>query len=157
MTSYYATAFKTGSYPAITQDKIYMWARTHPKEANSPDSVPKPTNYEMVRLSFFDVDAASASVILIWRCFAQTQDTLWALVFAAEPSNVTLATSDSNSESFSVPAGVSKLSYALTSGGYMHGTISRNGQSVVDLMPANYTFNPNPPSYNYNIFVAASD
>lgn len=49
MTNYYATAFKTGSYPAITEDKIYLWARTHPKEANSPDSVAKPTNFELVR------------------------------------------------------------------------------------------------------------
>jgi Glycosyl hydrolase family 71 len=50
MTSYYAAAFKTGSYPAITQDKIYLWARPHPKNATATsDSVPKPTNFELVR------------------------------------------------------------------------------------------------------------
>ncbi|OCH91847.1 glycoside hydrolase [Obba rivulosa] len=130
MTNYYATAFKTGSYPQITQDKIYMWARPHPKDANAPDSVGKPTGYEM------------------------DQDTLWAVVFATAPASVTLATSDSTSQTFSVPAGVSKLSVALTPGGYMHGTVSRNGATVVDLNPSDYTFNPNPQTYNYNAYVA---
>lgn len=48
MTSYYATAYKTGAYPTISMDKIYVWARPHPKNAISPDPVPKPNNYEMV-------------------------------------------------------------------------------------------------------------
>lgn len=48
MTNYYATAFKTGSYPAITEDKLYMWARPHPKDANAPDPVPQPTNFQLV-------------------------------------------------------------------------------------------------------------
>lgn len=48
MTSYYATAFKTGAYPAITKDKIYMWSRTHPRDANAPDPVGKPANFELV-------------------------------------------------------------------------------------------------------------
>lgn len=55
MTSYYATAYKTGSYPSVTSDKIYVWARTHPKNANSPDPVPKPTNYEMVYLHLYHI------------------------------------------------------------------------------------------------------
>ncbi|KAI0732037.1 glycoside hydrolase [Fomitopsis betulina] len=33
MTDYYATAFRTGFYPRITQDQIFMWARPHPKDA----------------------------------------------------------------------------------------------------------------------------
>ncbi|EMD39964.1 glycoside hydrolase family 71 protein [Gelatoporia subvermispora B] len=130
MTNYYATAFKTGSYPNITQDKLYMWARPHPTNANSPDPVPKPTNFQL------------------------DQDTLWAVVFATAPATVTLATADSTSQDFFVPAGVTKLSLQLTPGGYMQGTISRNGNTVVDLKPDNYTFNPNPPTYNYNAFVA---
>lgn len=51
MTSYYATAYKTGSYPQITEDKLYMWARPHTKDANAPDPVGKPDNYELVSLS----------------------------------------------------------------------------------------------------------
>ncbi len=36
MTKYFATAYKTGSYPAITNDIVYVWARPHPKDANAP-------------------------------------------------------------------------------------------------------------------------
>lgn len=51
MTNYYATAFKTGSYPALTEDSLYLWARPHPKDADAPDSIGKPTNFELVRIS----------------------------------------------------------------------------------------------------------
>ncbi|KAI0917175.1 hypothetical protein AcV5_007718 [Taiwanofungus camphoratus] len=132
MTNYYATAFKTGSYPAITEDKLYMWARPHPKDANAPDPVPQPTNFQL------------------------TEDNLWAVVFATEPATVTLATSDSTSQTFAVPAGVTKLTVPLTPGGYMHGTISRNGANVIDLQPGGYTFETNPSMYNFNAFVAYS-
>jgi glucan endo-1,3-alpha-glucosidase len=132
MTSYYATAFKTGAYPAITQDKLYMWARTHPAQANAPDPVGKPSN------------------------FALTQDTLWAVVMMSAPGTVTLDTSadGSGAKSFNVPAGVSKLSVPLTVGGGMHGTIQRGGQTVVDVKPDGYTFEQNIQTYNYNAFVA---
>lgn len=53
MTNYYATAYKTGTYPQITEDKLYLWARPHPKDANAPDPVGKPTNYELVSASYF--------------------------------------------------------------------------------------------------------
>ena len=56
MTSYYATAFKTGQYPQINEDKLYLWGRPHPKDANAPDPVGKPTNYELVRRKIFCLD-----------------------------------------------------------------------------------------------------
>jgi hypothetical protein len=60
MTSYYAAAFKTGFYPAITQDKIYLWARPHQRDATATsDSVPKPTNFELVRSPGFFVFKSS--------------------------------------------------------------------------------------------------
>lgn len=49
MTSYYISAYKTGSYPTITEDAIFIWARQQPKNAvASSDSVPPPDNYQMV-------------------------------------------------------------------------------------------------------------
>lgn len=48
LTYYYATAFKTGSYPSIEKDKIFMWSRTHPTHATAPDPVGQPTNFELV-------------------------------------------------------------------------------------------------------------
>lgn len=53
MTNYYATAFRQGSYPSITEDQIYLWARPHPKNADaSDDPVAKPTSYQLVSGSF---------------------------------------------------------------------------------------------------------
>ena len=49
MTSYYIQAYKSGTYPTVNQDQVYLWARPHPKNANAPDPTPKPTGYEMVR------------------------------------------------------------------------------------------------------------
>ena len=49
MTNYYIQAYKTGTYPTVNQDQVYIWARPHPKNANAPDPVAKPNNYEMVR------------------------------------------------------------------------------------------------------------
>lgn len=38
----------------------------------------------------------------------------------------------------------------------MAATLVRNGENVINLKPDNFTFNPNPPSYNFNALVAAS-
>lgn len=132
MTQYFATAYKTGSYPAITKDQIFLWARPHTRNATSSDSVGKPTNYEL------------------------DQDQLWAVVFTTAAANVTLSTSAAKNQTFSVPAGLSKLNMPLTVGGYMQGSIMRNGKSVVSLKPSGYTFTATPSSYNYNAFVAYS-
>lgn len=86
----------------------------------------------------------------------QNQDVLWAVVFATAPATVTLYTSDSSSQTFSVEAGVNKLSTLLTPGGYMRGTVVRDGQTVLDLRPAGYTFDANPETYNYNAFTASA-
>lgn len=130
MTNYFATGYKTGSYPAITEDKLYLWARPHPSSANAPDPVGKPDNFQL------------------------DQDVLWAVVFATAPATVTLYTSDTTSQTFQVQAGVNKLSTDLTPGGYMRGTVQRNGQTVIDFRPQGYTFNANPQTYNYNAFTA---
>lgn len=36
----------------------------------------------------------------------------------------------------------------------MHGTIARDGKTILDLKPDTYTFDSNPKTYNYNAFVA---
>ena len=80
---------------------------------------------------------------------------MWAVVFNTQPSTVTLWTSDSTSQIFDLPAGVSKISTPLTeSGGYMRAMMQRNGQTITDFAPANYFYQPNPSLYNYNVFTA---
>ena len=52
ITTYYSAAFKTGSYPPIETDQIYMWARTHPANARaSNDPVGPPSNANLVSFS----------------------------------------------------------------------------------------------------------
>ncbi|KAI0044393.1 glycoside hydrolase family 71 protein [Auriscalpium vulgare] len=132
MTKYYAEAFKTGSFPAITEDKIYMWARTHPRDADAPDPVGKPSNFQL------------------------TEDSVWAVAMTTAPATVTLSTGTSPPQTFQVPAGMTKLSTPLSAGGIMHGTIERNGQNVVDFQPDGFVFQGAPQTYNYNAFVAVS-
>ncbi|KAI0670819.1 glycoside hydrolase [Trametes maxima] len=131
LTSYFAQWFKTGTEPAVTNDQLVMWARPHPKHAQaSNDPLPPPTNFEL------------------------TQDQLWAVVLATAPGTVTLATADCVSQQFSVQRGLNKVNMTLTPGGYMRGTLERNGATVIDLKPSGYKFDPNPAVYNFNAFVA---
>ena len=38
----------------------------------------------------------------------------------------------------------------------MKGTITRNGQTVVELNPTGFTFQGSPQTYNFNAFVASA-
>jgi glucan endo-1,3-alpha-glucosidase len=139
LTSYYAEAYKTGVFPTITDDKLVLWARTHPAAVTVNDPVGKPTNFEI------------------------TQDALWAVALLTAPATVTLSPSaapaagDPNTHTFSVPAGLTKLSIPLTAGATMYASITRNGQIVKEVQPTNFTFQGAPPSYNFNAFVVESD
>ncbi|KAF9529116.1 glycosyl hydrolase family 71-domain-containing protein [Crepidotus variabilis] len=125
LSQYYITAFKTGSYPAITKDTIYFWARPHPANAGaSADGLGKPSGWD-------------------W-----TQDTMWAAVYSTGPATVILKCGGS-SNSFQVNAGVNKLSIGL-SPGKMTVQMIRNGQTIIDYTPNDYTYVNNPATYNYN-------
>lgn len=49
LNAYFAAAFKKGAYPPIKKDQIFLWARPHPKAANSSDRVPRPDKWQIVR------------------------------------------------------------------------------------------------------------
>ncbi|KAF8608383.1 glycoside hydrolase [Ceratobasidium sp. AG-I] len=126
MTSYYATAFKTGRYPTIEEDKIFLVARPHPAQATARnDPVGKPRDFEL------------------------TEDSLWAIVFATSPGSVTLSADPSKPQSFNVPAGVSKLQIPLVPGQGIAATLVRGGVNVVEMNP-DFVFEENPETYNYN-------
>ncbi|KAI0761962.1 glycoside hydrolase [Trametes elegans] len=132
LTNYFATQFKTGQAPQLTKDQLVMWARPHPKDAQANDPIGAPKDFQLL------------------------QDKLWVVVLATADGSVTLETAADKSQTFDVKAGVNKLSLDLTPGGFMHGTLTRNGQTVIDLKPDGYTFNPNPDKFNYNVFVASA-
>ena len=95
--------------------------------ANAPDPVGPPENFQLMT------------------------DNLWALAITREPCDVQL-----NGQTFSVDAGVTKLSVKLSPGDSMTGSIVRGGQQVAVVNPPGYSFTGAPPTYNYNAFVAAS-
>ncbi|WWC86171.1 uncharacterized protein L201_001044 [Kwoniella dendrophila CBS 6074] len=132
LTKYYAQAFKTGSYPTIEKDEIIMWARPHSHDATaSNDSTGKPTGWNY------------------------TQDYLWVVVLATADSQVTL-TSGSNSQTFSVSAGLNKLKLSLSEGS-ISGSITRSGQTIASYNAGSaFTYTTSPQTYNYNYFVGSS-
>ncbi|KAI0794820.1 glycosyl hydrolase family 71-domain-containing protein [Abortiporus biennis] len=137
---YYITAYKTGTYPPITKDRVFLWSRLHPVNATaSNDTVGKPTNYE-------------------W-----TEDYLWAVVLLTSSAEVTLSCSpSSSSQKITLPAGLNKLKLPLTTGTGANGTcnvkatISRSQNITLDFEPEGFTFSAKPITYNFNVFVAAS-
>ncbi|WVQ71228.1 hypothetical protein IAR50_000753 [Cryptococcus sp. DSM 104548] len=132
LTNYYATAFKNGAYPSITEDELIMWARPHPHDATATsDSVGKPTGYDY------------------------TEDYLYAVVMTTDAATVTL-TSGSTTESFSVEAGLTKLKISLAAGS-ISGTITRSGSTVASYdAGSDFTYTTTPTTYNYNYFVGSS-
>ncbi|EIW56052.1 glycoside hydrolase family 71 protein [Trametes versicolor FP-101664 SS1] len=129
---YYIAAYKTGTYPAIAKDRVFLWGRLAPANATAPaDSVGKPTNWQ-------------------W-----TQDYLWAVALLTAPANVTLSCG-STSQTTLVPAGLAKLKLKLSANCAVKAVVARSGKTALSFAPAGFTFNTHPSSYNFNAFVAAS-
>ncbi|KAF7365193.1 hypothetical protein MVEN_00390900 [Mycena venus] len=132
LTKVFATAFKTGQAPVVDKDEIIMYSRPHPANAQAPDATGPPTNFQV------------------------TQDAAWAVVMATAPGSVTLSTTATDAQTFDVQAGINKLSIPIAPGGNLHGVLSRNGGTVVELAPpaTDFTFNGAPQTFNFNTFVA---
>ncbi|PVG00439.1 hypothetical protein CPB86DRAFT_824436 [Serendipita vermifera] len=139
LSTYYIEAFKTGAYPPITQDKVFLWARPHPRDATAPDHIPRPNNAEL------------------------TEDFFWVIVFAKEPCTAILYTPDPASQPLEIdykaamvidiPSGINKLRYPLQPNKSMAIRLEREGNTVVDYVAEGYSFNLNPQVYNFNAWV----
>lgn len=148
MTDYYAQAFKTGTYPTIQQNKVFIWSRPHRKDSSAPDGVGRPANWQWV--SFF----RSINEFSLNSCFPQTDDYLWAVVFSTGPGTFELR-SGSNVATFNVVPGVNKFKVA-NSPGTIRGVLKdRKGAVITDVNPgSSFTFTEHPSSYNFNAYVA---
>ncbi|KAJ7736811.1 glycoside hydrolase [Mycena metata] len=127
--AYYAQAFKTGDYPAIGRDRIFLCL--YPTNTNANDSLGRPANWQ-------------------WTC-----DFLWAVVLLTDPATVMLQCGP-NQGSWDVPSGLSKLKLPLTVNCSVTASVQRADGSGMEFSPAGFTFSTAPPSYNFNAFVAAS-
>jgi len=132
LTKYYITAFKTGSYPEITEDSIIIWSRPHPHGATaSDDSAGQPTGWD------------------------RTDDNLYAVVLTKADAIVAL-TSGSTTQTFSVSAGLTKLKMPSSTGS-MSGQIHRSGSLVASYSAGSkFSYTDSPSTYNFNYMVGSS-
>ncbi|KAJ4483776.1 glycoside hydrolase family 71 protein [Lentinula aciculospora] len=131
MTAYFSRAFKEGQYPPVSEDQIFAWARPHPKNAvASNDRVPKPDNWDL------------------------TDDKVWVLVLAKFPA--TVAMYGRRDFKVSVRPGVTKLSQSLEPGDAVKIEMQRDGMVVAQCSPFEFTFEPRPLVYNFNVYTASS-
>ncbi|KIY51042.1 glycoside hydrolase family 71 protein [Fistulina hepatica ATCC 64428] len=127
---YHIEAFKYGAYQDVTEDRVYLWGRLYPKVASAPDSVGRPNNWD-------------------W-----AEDSLWAMAFLIEDSHLTLSCGRT-SQVFSAPAGVSKMKLPFSETCNVKAVVKRDDKTIISCEPPGFRFNTNPPSYNFNAFVAA--
>ncbi|WWD19155.1 hypothetical protein CI109_103613 [Kwoniella shandongensis] len=127
--SYYAQAFKSGSYPSAN-DQMVFWTRPHPKAAN-------PTNPTVSRPTRADA----------------TDDLLYVWLVLKAPATVTI-TSGTNTASWNLNAGVNKVS-VKSGAGAIGGKIVRSGATVKSYdSTGSFSYTLTPKDYNYNYFVA---
>ncbi|KAF7313455.1 hypothetical protein HMN09_00501400 [Mycena chlorophos] len=131
LSAYYAAAFKTGYYPLIRRDRIFLWGRLYPAAAGSPDRVPRPANWE-------------------W-----TQDVLWGAMLLTDDAQLKISCGASKLTA-TYPAGLSKFQLPLVDACSVSASLVRNNQVVLNFSPQGFSFSTRPPMYNFNSFVAAS-
>ncbi|KAJ9098056.1 hypothetical protein QFC19_006491 [Naganishia cerealis] len=130
---YYATAWKTGSWPKITSDQVFVMARPHSAMATATsDSVGAPTGRD------------------------STQDHFYAQVHLTAPATVYLKT-DSKSTTFNGVAGVNRFEAPLENGSGVEVLVGRNGATTASVVIPNYTFSSSTARYNFNYYIASSD
>lgn len=76
-------------------------------------------------------------------------------VLLTSPAQVEVSCGVSN-ETTSIPAGLSKIRLPLVEACSVVVDVSRANISVLHFAPVGFDFQLNPPSYNFNAFVAAS-
>ncbi|KAG9091296.1 hypothetical protein FS749_016644 [Ceratobasidium sp. UAMH 11750] len=126
-TWYYATWWKSGAAPTIATDRVYMWARPHPKNAGicSSDGV-GPVN-----------NAAWAN------------DLLFISVFLKSTAQVYCYSGSNNSGTKTLNAGVNEFTVPLAAGG-VGCTVTRNGANLINYAPSEFTYSTSPSVCNMN-------
>ncbi|KAF8307707.1 hypothetical protein DL93DRAFT_1994463 [Clavulina sp. PMI_390] len=131
MTKYYADAWRTGVYPTITKNKIYLSSRPHPKGASaSSDSVGIPNNWQ-------------------W-----TDDNIYCVVFSTGSYTLKLSIG-SSSGSFAITQGVNSVKLAMAIGSASASLVDGSGNTVLSLNNA-FTVVSNPTTYNFNYYIATT-
>ncbi|KAG8912905.1 hypothetical protein FRC00_003521, partial [Tulasnella sp. 408] len=130
MTGYYASAFKSGSWPSITSDKIFIYGRPHGvNDQASSDPLPRPDRSDWVT------------------------DKLWIVLFSTGSGSLTV-TQGSSSSTTQVKAGVNKISMPLGVASSVTAVLTRYGEQVFEFT-APISFGHSPKTFNFNMNAAA--
>lgn len=130
--AFYSVAWKTGTYPAITQDKVWIWSRAYPAMGTATSDPLGPPSGQS------------------W-----TNDNFYAQVHLTAAASVILST-NSGSQTFQGTAGINRFSYPLAAGSGIRVQVIRNGQTTVNLSPAGFTFTNSFAHYNFNYIIKSS-
>ncbi|KAJ3508394.1 hypothetical protein NLJ89_g5780 [Agrocybe chaxingu] len=128
---YYIIGYKTGRFPEIQNDRIFLWGRLYPAQADAPDSIGKPINFQ-------------------W-----TKDYVWGLIFLTDPAHLELSCG-AKSLGVELASGVNKVNLSLTEDCSVRAVLTRKSKVVLDFKPPGYNFARFPKNYNFNYFIAAS-
>ena len=153
---YYICAYKTGMYPQVIKDRVFLWGRLYPKNADPPagaDPVGRPANWDSVRSS--SLSCSTPQPLTRASRLTQTTDTLWAVALLKSPGTVTIACG-SGTTTVNAKAGITKLQLPLSTDCQVSATVVRNGATALSFTPQGFNFSTHPPTYNFNAFVAAS-
>ena len=130
LTKYYIQAYKQGSLPAVTQNQLYMWYRTHSKYATATaDPYGKPTNYDFA------------------------DDNIYITVLLTSAATVSVS-SGGQTQTFNGVAGVNKFQFVGFQPGTPTVSVSMGGAQKLSAAGPQ-TIVSNPQIYNYNPVVAS--
>lgn len=152
MTKYYADAWRTGVWPTITKNKIYISTRPAPKNASPSqyDSVGIPSNWQWV--SYPPVSLRNMLSYTLF--FSKTDDNIYCVVFSTGSYTLHLSIGSSSS-TFTITAGVNKVKLAMAVGSPTASLVDSSGTTVLSFSPS-FGVVSNPPSYNFNYYIQAS-
>ncbi|KAJ3527217.1 hypothetical protein NMY22_g9870 [Coprinellus aureogranulatus] len=123
--TYYIMAYKTGTYPTVYKDRLFLWGRLYPAKAQSPDPLGPPRNAD-------------------W-----TEDFVWVVALLKSPAQLGLGCGKSTLI-VNAPAGRSKHRLPLVEDCSVTAVVVRDKSVVLKFAPEGYRFSTNPPMYNFN-------
>ncbi|KAG8751071.1 hypothetical protein FRC11_009760 [Ceratobasidium sp. 423] len=124
---YYATWWKSGAALAIAMDHVYMWACPHPKNA-----------------AVCSNNGIGAVQNADW-----ADGLLYISLFLKSPTQVYCYSGGNNSGAKSFNAGVNEFTVPLAGGG-VGCTVTRNGVTLINYKPTDFTYTTSPSVCNLN-------
>ncbi|KAJ8080776.1 hypothetical protein PM082_017611 [Marasmius tenuissimus] len=153
MSRYYIQLFKTGNVPLSFNDQIYFWLRPHPKDIQASND-PWANLLDGRQPRFVRNNVRGTPFSPHWR----HQDKLWAVVFCQTyggDCNARLTVGGTHKTFDELQPGPNKLELPLDghSFGDVNVQVYRDGKTVIDYTPNDFSYKHSTEKYNYNAYV----